>query len=108
LGGSGFIGFFLAKKLIVEGHQLTLMANLSRGRRDQWFSTFDASTEETYKILRVGGYFEQTIKNVQDFLKIKLEKKAHYLRARVSMVAQEENTHENFFLSSGKTKKESI
>ena len=56
--------------------------------------SIDASTEETYKILRIGGDFEQTIQNVQDFLKIKLEKKAHYLRARVSMVAQKENMHE--------------
>ena len=40
LGGSGFIGFFLAKQLIAEGHQLTLVDNLSRGKRDQEFSDF--------------------------------------------------------------------
>jgi radical SAM protein with 4Fe4S-binding SPASM domain len=56
--------------------------------------SIDASTEETYKILRVGGDFKQVIKNVQDFLKIKLEKKASYLRCRVSFVAQQENLHE--------------
>jgi nucleoside-diphosphate-sugar epimerase len=40
LGGSGFIGFFLAKQLIAEGHQLTLVDNFSRGKRDQEFSDF--------------------------------------------------------------------
>ena len=34
LGGAGFIGFHLASRLAGEGHALTLMDDLSRGRRD--------------------------------------------------------------------------
>ncbi len=40
LGGSGFIGFALAKQLASEGHQLTLVDNLSRGKMDREFSEF--------------------------------------------------------------------
>ena len=40
LGGSGFIGFALAKQLVAEGHQLTLVDNLSRGKMDREFSEF--------------------------------------------------------------------
>ena len=39
-GGSGFIGFSLAKQLTSEGHQLTLVDNLSRGKMDREFSEF--------------------------------------------------------------------
>jgi UDP-glucuronate decarboxylase len=34
LGGAGFIGWHLASRLASEGHQLTLVDDLSRGRRD--------------------------------------------------------------------------
>jgi radical SAM protein with 4Fe4S-binding SPASM domain len=56
--------------------------------------SIDATTEETYNKLRVGGDFKKVIKNIKDFLKIKLEKKAYYLRSRVSFVSQPENKHE--------------
>jgi nucleoside-diphosphate-sugar epimerase len=39
-GGSGFIGFSLAKQLASEGHRLTLVDNLSRGKMDKEFSGF--------------------------------------------------------------------
>ncbi|MDP3940262.1 MAG: NAD-dependent epimerase/dehydratase family protein [Deltaproteobacteria bacterium] len=35
LGGAGFIGYHLASRLAGEGHALTLVDDLSRGRRDQ-------------------------------------------------------------------------
>ncbi len=56
--------------------------------------SLDATTEETYDKLRVGGDFKKAVKNVNDFLDIKIKKKAFYLRSRVSFVVQEENQHE--------------
>ena len=56
--------------------------------------SIDATTEKTYDKLRVGGDFKKVVKNVKDFLKIKNNKKAFYLRCRVSFVSQEENKHE--------------
>ena len=35
LGGAGFIGYHLAARLCAEGHALTLVDDLSRGRRDR-------------------------------------------------------------------------
>src|SRR4029453_8878994 len=35
LGGAGFIGYHLALRLAGEGHELTLVDDLSRGRRDR-------------------------------------------------------------------------
>lgn len=35
LGGAGFIGYHLARRLAEEGHTLTLVDDLSRGRRDR-------------------------------------------------------------------------
>jgi UDP-glucose 4-epimerase/UDP-glucuronate decarboxylase len=34
-GGAGFIGFHLASRLVAEGHELTLVDDFSRGRRDR-------------------------------------------------------------------------
>lgn len=61
--------------------------------------SIDAHKKETYDVLRVGGNFSRVKKNVKSFLKIKSEKQAHYLRARVSFVEQEENfsEKEDFF-----------
>ena len=56
--------------------------------------SIDATTEETYNKLRVGGNFHKVVKNIKEFLKIKSEKKAFYLRSRVSFVSQAENEHE--------------
>lgn len=56
--------------------------------------SIDAHSKAAYDVLRVGGNFEKTIKNVRDFLRIKLEKGAFYLRTRVSFVEQRENLHE--------------
>jgi radical SAM protein with 4Fe4S-binding SPASM domain len=56
--------------------------------------SIDASTEKTYEKVRIGGDFKKVVTNVQEFLKIKNEKKAFYLRSRVSFVVQEENLHE--------------
>ena len=36
-GGAGFIGFYLSKKLHREGHQLTVIDNLSRNKMDEEF-----------------------------------------------------------------------
>jgi nucleoside-diphosphate-sugar epimerase len=46
LGGSGFIGFALAKQLAFEGHRLTLVDNLSRGKMDREFSEFLSQNPE--------------------------------------------------------------
>ncbi len=35
LGGAGFIGYHLAARLVSEGHAVTLVDDLSRGRRDR-------------------------------------------------------------------------
>ena len=41
-GGSGFIGFHLAKELQQEGHELTLIDNFSRNAKDDDFNAFSA------------------------------------------------------------------
>ncbi len=56
--------------------------------------SIDACTEHTYEILRVGGNYKRVIKNIQDFLEIKIRKKASYLRTRVSFVVQNANLEE--------------
>lgn len=56
--------------------------------------SIDASTEETYNVLRVGGRFQKVVENVKTFLRIKTEKGAHHLRTRVSFVEQAENIRE--------------
>ena len=56
--------------------------------------SIDASTKETYIKLRVGGKYEKLITNLDNFLKLKKEYNASYLRVRVSFVEQEENFHE--------------
>ena len=54
----------------------------------------DAFKEETYEKLRVGGKLKKLIENIHTFLKVKKEKKADYLRVRISMVEQKENFSE--------------
>lgn len=54
----------------------------------------DAQTEETYKILRVGGNFKKVIENIKGFLRIRDEKKATGIRTRISFVEQKENLRE--------------
>ena len=56
--------------------------------------SIDAFKEKTYKKLRIGGKFEQVKNNVLNFLKIKEQLNASYLRVRVSFVEQEENFDE--------------
>lgn len=56
--------------------------------------SIDATNSEVYDVLRVGGNFNKVLKNVQEFLAIKLAKGAHYLRTRVSFVEQRENIHQ--------------
>ena len=53
--------------------------------------SIDATSAEVYDVLRVGGNFKRVLRNVQEFLAIKLTKGAHYLRTRVSFVEQREN-----------------
>jgi radical SAM protein with 4Fe4S-binding SPASM domain len=53
--------------------------------------SIDAVTEGTYNTLRVGGNYRKVVQNVKDFLRIKAEKKAFYLRVRISFVEQKEN-----------------
>jgi radical SAM protein with 4Fe4S-binding SPASM domain len=56
--------------------------------------SIDAFSEESYDLLRIGGNYQKVLKNIQDFLELKIKKKAFYLRARVSFVVQKENAHE--------------
>ena len=56
--------------------------------------SIDAFSEKTYDILRVGGDYKSVLRNIQDFLELKIKKKAHHLRARVSFVVQKENVDE--------------
>jgi len=56
--------------------------------------SIDACDESVYDVLRVGGNFKKVLSNVKDFLRLKLEKNAHYLRTRVSFVLQKENAHQ--------------
>lgn len=45
LGGAGFIGYHLAARLAAEGHALTLVDDLSRGRRDRELEALCARPE---------------------------------------------------------------
>ncbi len=56
--------------------------------------SIDASKEETYNELRVGGNFQRVIQNVRQFLLLKKKKKANHIRTRVSFVEQKENMGE--------------
>lgn len=56
--------------------------------------SIDACDEGIYKKLRVGGDYQKVLSNVRNFLRIKLEKNALYLRTRVSFVVQKENAHQ--------------
>ena len=35
LGGAGFIGLHLARRLVAEGHEITIVDDFSRGREDR-------------------------------------------------------------------------
>ncbi len=48
LGGAGFIGCHLAARLAGEGHALTLVDDLSRGRRDREFEALCAHANVTF------------------------------------------------------------
>jgi len=48
LGGAGFIGYHLALRLAGEGHALTLVDDLSRGRRDHEFESLCARPNITF------------------------------------------------------------
>jgi radical SAM protein with 4Fe4S-binding SPASM domain len=56
--------------------------------------SLDAVTEDVYRVLRVGGHYGQVVANVKEFLKLKRQKGADYLRARVSFAVQKENAHQ--------------
>ena len=56
--------------------------------------SIDATDDAVYDVLRVGGSLAKVIKNVNEFLGIKLAKKAHHVRTRVSFVEQKENLHQ--------------
>lgn len=70
--------------------------------------SIDAATPETYAKRRVGGNFERVIRNVSEFLELKLEKKAKHIRVRVSFVAAEENNHERESFYKFWSKKEGV
>ena len=53
--------------------------------------SIDATSPETYDVLRPGGNYDRVVDNVKNFLRLKLEHGAHYLRTRVSFVEQEAN-----------------
>jgi len=48
LGGAGFIGYHLALRLAGEGHALTLVDDLSRGRRDRDIESLCARPNITF------------------------------------------------------------
>ena len=56
--------------------------------------SIDATTSETYDIVRPGGSFVRVIDNILEFLRIKEERNAHHIRTRVSFVEQATNAHE--------------
>ena len=56
--------------------------------------SIDACDDQVYEKLRVGGDYQKVISNIKEFLKIKLEKNALYLRTRVSFIIQKENAHQ--------------
>ena len=56
--------------------------------------SIDAVSEKTYDKVRPGGNYQRVLKNVKDFLKIKLKKGAIDVRTRVSFVVMDENKHE--------------
>ena len=59
----------------------------------------DAFKDETFEKIRVGGKLEKLKKNILNFLKLKEEYKADYLRVRISFVEQKDNfsEKEDFF-----------
>ena len=61
--------------------------------------SIDATTTETYDIVRPGGDFKRVVENVKAFLNTKLDMNAHYLRTRVSFVEMDINLaeKEDFF-----------
>ena len=61
--------------------------------------SIDAFKEETYEKIRVGGKLEKLKKNILNFLKLKEEYNASFLRVRISFVEQEDNfsEKEDFF-----------
>lgn len=61
--------------------------------------SIDAFNDESYEKIRVGGKLDKLKKNIFNFLKIKKEMKADYLRVRVSFVEQKDNfgEKEDFF-----------
>ncbi len=56
--------------------------------------SIDAITSETYDILRPGGNYERVVANILEFLRLKQEREASYIRTRVSFVEQTVNAHE--------------
>ena len=56
--------------------------------------SIDAFKKETYEKLRVGGNYNKVVNNILNFLKVKNEMNASYLRVRVSFVEQKENFSE--------------
>ena len=56
--------------------------------------SIDAFKDDTYEKIRVGGKLIKLKKNILNFLKIKEELKASYLRVRISFVEQKDNFSE--------------
>jgi len=56
--------------------------------------SIDATTPEVYDVLRVGGNFEKVLSNVKNFLRLKTELGAEFIRARISFVVQKANLHQ--------------
>lgn len=56
--------------------------------------SIDAATAATYDIVRPGGKFEKVLKNINEFLELKIKKDAKHLRVRISFIEQEANIAE--------------
>ncbi len=66
-GGAGFIGFHLAKRLISEGHEVTLVDNFSRGVEDKYLKELEGNDNVTFlsidcldkeKVMSLDDYYD--------------------------------------------------
>ncbi len=61
---------------------------------DGMFFSFDAATKATYETMRAGANFEETLRNIRNFVRIRDMKNAYRTLVRVSVVLTDANRHE--------------